>query len=95
MRVTFDPRARDDLDGIFEWIASDSLRAAMAMVERIETQVMRLAIPGLAHIGRPGPVANTRELIEWPFIIVYRVYEERSEIVVVSIVHGARDRSRT
>jgi toxin ParE1/3/4 len=95
MRVTFDPRARDDLDGIFYWIASDSPRAAMAMVERIETQVMRLAVPGLAHIGRPGFVAGTRELIEWPFIIVYRVHEERSEIVVVSVVHGARDRSGT
>jgi toxin ParE1/3/4 len=95
MKVTFDPRARDDLDGVFDWIASDSPRAAVAMVERIEAQVMRLAIPGLARIGRPGLVAGTRELIEWPFIIVYRVYEERAEIVVMSIVHGARDRSQT
>jgi len=43
-------------------------------------------------MGRPGFVEGTRELLEWPYIIVYRVDEERDEIVVLSIVHGARDR---
>ena len=35
---------------------------------------------------------DTRELLEWPYIIVYKLYKERDEIVVVSIVHGAQDR---
>jgi plasmid stabilization system protein ParE len=53
---------------------------------------MRLELPELAHMGRPGFVEGTRELLEWPYIIVYKVLEDREEIVVLSVVHGARDR---
>jgi len=35
-------------------------------------------------------VEDTRELIEYPYIIVYRVDEQRHEIVVFSILHGAQ-----
>jgi plasmid stabilization system protein ParE len=45
-------------------------------------------------MGRPGLVEGTRELLEWPYIIVYKVYEERNEIVVLSVVHGAQDRTQ-
>ena len=58
------------------------------MVARIE----RLAIPGLSHMGRPGLVEGTRELVEAPYIIVYLVDEAADEIAVLAIVHGARDR---
>ena len=93
MRVTFDPRARDDLDRIFASIAEDSPRAARGMISRIESKVLKLTVPGLAHMGRPGLVKGTRELIEWPFIIVYRVSEDQQEIVIVTVVHGAQERS--
>ena len=53
---------------------------------------MRLELPELAHMGRPGFVEGTRELLEWPYFIVYKVLEDREEIVVLSVVHGARDR---
>ena len=43
-------------------------------------------------MGRPGLVEGTRELLEWPYIIVYKVFEDREEVVVLSVVHGARDR---
>lgn len=95
MRVTFDPRADDDLDRIFAWIAKDSPRAAREMVARIEAKVMKLETPELTRMGRPGLLEGTRELIEWPFIIVYRVFEDRQEIVVVGVVHGAEDRTKS
>jgi toxin ParE1/3/4 len=94
MRVRFDPDASDDLDRVFAWIAKDNPRAASEMIARIESKVMRLAIPELTHMGRPGLVEGTRELVEWPYIIVYKVDENRDEIVVISVVHGAQDRSR-
>lgn len=53
---------------------------------------MGLANPGLADTGRPGLVAGTRELIEFPYIIVYRVDEARDTITVIAVVHGARER---
>ena len=43
-------------------------------------------------MGRPGLIEGTRELIERPYIIVYKVDDQRQEIVIISIVHGARDR---
>ena len=43
-------------------------------------------------MGRPGLDPGTRELIEYPYIIVYEVHEDRGEIVVLYVVHGARDR---
>lgn len=62
------------------------------MIARIEEKVTRLATPELAHMGRPGFVEGTRELLEWPYIIVYKVHDDRDEIVIVTIVHGARER---
>ena len=94
MRGAFDPAARDELDDIFAWIAKDSHRAAREMIARIEAKVMRLEIPQLTRMGWPGLVAGTRELLEWPYIIVYAVFEDRDEIVVLSVVHGAQDRQR-
>ena len=92
MRVTFDPAARAELNDIFQWIAKDSPRAAHDLIARIEATVMRLELPELAHMGRPGLVEGTRELLEWPYIIVYKVFEDRDEIVVLTVVHGAQDR---
>jgi toxin ParE1/3/4 len=92
MRVTFDPGARIDLDSIYAWIAKHSPRAALEMVARIEAKVVQLETPELTHMGRPGLVKGTRELLEYPYIIVYQVRDDRDEIVILSIVHGARDR---
>jgi toxin ParE1/3/4 len=92
MRVTFDPAASDELDRIFAWIAKDNPRAASEMIARIEARVMRLEIPELTHMGRPGLVEGTRELVESPYLIVYRVFEDQDEIVILSVVHGAQYR---
>jgi len=63
-----------------------------ALIKRIFDKVEHLLTPELTHMGRPGLDAGTREIIEGPYIIVYEVHEERGEIVVLSIVHGAQDR---
>jgi toxin ParE1/3/4 len=94
MRITFDPGARADLDEIFAWISKDNETAAYAMISRIEARIALLATPGFEHMGRPGLDEGSRELIEYPYIIVYEVLESREEIVVWSIVHGAQDRER-
>jgi addiction module RelE/StbE family toxin len=90
MRVTFEPEARDELDRIYAWIAKDNPRAALEMIARIEAKVMGLETRELTNMGRPGLVKGTRELIEYPYIIVYCVDEGRNEIIVVSVVHGAQ-----
>jgi len=92
MKVTIREKADADLDSIFSWIAQESPRAATEMVRRIRNRVHRLATPGLAYMGRIGLDPGTRELVERPYIIVYEVHEDRQEIVVLAIFHGAQER---
>ena len=40
----------------------------------------------------PALISGTRELIEYPYIIVYEVHHGRGEVEVLAVVHGARDR---
>jgi toxin ParE1/3/4 len=92
MKVRFEPAARDELDNIFDWISKHNPQAALDLITRIEEKVMRLETPELANMGRPGLVQRTRELLEYPYIVVYRVDKTRDQVVVVSVVHGAQDR---
>jgi toxin ParE1/3/4 len=92
MKVVVHEAAGRDLDDILDWIFGDSPRAAAEVVRQILVRIDRLAIPGLSHIGRPGLVDGTRELVEAPYIIVYMVDEPADEITVLAIVHGARNR---
>lgn len=92
MNVIVRAEAAEDLAGIFTWIARDNPRAAAETVRRIRRHIGRLGTPGLAHMGRPGRVSGTRELIEAPYIVVYEVHEDRDELVVLAIFHGAQNR---
>ena len=92
MKVVVREAAAGDLDDILDWISRDNPRAAAELVRRILARIDRLVIPGLSHIGRPGLVEGTRELVEAPYIIIYMVDEPADEITVLAIVHGARDR---
>ncbi|MEA2830200.1 MAG: toxin ParE1/3/4 [Bradyrhizobium sp.] len=92
MKVVVREAAAADLDDILDWISRDKPRAAAELVRRILARIDRLANPGLSHIGRPGMIEGTRELVEAPYIIVYMVDEPADEIVVLAIVHGARKR---
>jgi plasmid stabilization system protein ParE len=92
MKVIFRSAAEHDLDRIFEWIAKDDPRTAHSIVDRIIERISLLELDALAHMGRLGLVRGTRELLEYPYIIVYQVFEERGEIAVLAILHGSRDR---
>ncbi len=92
MKVSFDPRARDELDAIYDWISQDNPRAAFAMIERIEKRVRSLALSGFSESGRPGQIPGTRELTVAPYLIIYETRPD-DEIVVVAVLHMARARS--
>jgi toxin ParE1/3/4 len=92
MKVIVHDSAENDLDRIFEWIAKDNRTAATRMVAQIRDRINLLELDSLAKMGRPGVVYGTRELIEYPYIIVYEVDHHKQEISVLTIVHGARDR---
>jgi len=92
MRVSFEAEANDDLDHIFAFIAKDNVVAANETMSRIEVLIGQLRMPGFEEMGRPGLVKGTCELIEDPYIVVYRLVKESDEIVIVSVVHASQDR---
>jgi toxin ParE1/3/4 len=84
--------ARRDLDGIFDWISKDNPRAARRVISRILSRIARLATSDLANQGRRGLIPGTREVVERPYVIVYRVDKAAEAIVILAVVHTARDR---
>ena len=92
MRLVIRAGAVRNLDRILIWIAKDNPRAAIALIQRIEARLERLAMAGLANRARRGRISGTRELVEPPYVIVYRIDEGRDELHVLSILHGARRR---
>jgi toxin ParE1/3/4 len=88
MRVDGTRPAARDLESIGDYIARENPRAADRIVRRIRDRARDLVDYPL--LGRTGHVANTRELVvpTTPFIVVYRVGEDRVEILTV--FHGAR-----
>jgi plasmid stabilization system protein ParE len=92
MKVVIREKAADDIDGIFAWIAKDDPTATTELVHRVRARIQRLETPGFSHMGRIGAVANTRELVEPPYILVYQVDEQKVEITIIAIFHVRQGR---
>jgi plasmid stabilization system protein ParE len=69
-------------------VARDDPAAADRFVTRIVEAIETLC--DHPHLGRPGRVAGTRELViaDTPYIVPYRVVDDGVEILAV--IHGAR-----
>jgi plasmid stabilization system protein ParE len=92
MKVVIRAKAEDDLDAIAAWIAKDNPKAAAKAVFGIRDRIAQLEHTSLANVGHVGTVSGTREIIERPYIIVYKLYKKRDEIAILAIVHAARER---
>ena len=79
MKLVVRDRAVADLEHIHAWIARDSPRSADAVIDRIRMRISMLLTPGSARMGPPGLVSGTRELIQPPYVIVYRVDEANEQ----------------
>jgi toxin ParE1/3/4 len=92
MRVRYRLRAQLDIEGIHEYIAERSPRAATEVVARIRLAGDRLGyLPYMGHIGR------ARGTFEWvvvglPYVIVYEIDEAADEVAIIAVFHGAQDR---
>uniref|UniRef100_UPI003B51B479 type II toxin-antitoxin system RelE/ParE family toxin n=1 Tax=Roseovarius indicus TaxID=540747 RepID=UPI003B51B479 len=76
-----------DLMAIVDYISNDNPDAALALLEKIEARVARLAEQ--PKTGRPGRVHGTRELVVHHNYIV--IYAERPTVVtVLRVLHAAR-----
>lgn len=87
MRVSFHPRARDEVEEAQAWYEERSLLAAAGFVYEISVAVRRI---GEAPHRYPVALHGTRRLLleRFPFSIHYRIHED--DIVVVAVAHQKR-----
>lgn len=88
MRTVWTPQALRDVTDILTHIAADDPGAASALNERL-LHLVETTLPTQPHLGRPGRVAGTRELIvHRNYILAYRVTTAHLEILAFR--HSAR-----
>jgi len=89
MAIIWSPEAIDDLISLRTYVAKESPAGARRIVLRILHDVEHL-LPDNPHIGRPGRVSGTRELVipQTPYIVPYRV--EGETIQILRVYHNAR-----
>jgi toxin ParE1/3/4 len=88
MEIVWRPIAIEDLEDARGYIARDNPAAADRTVLTIRRAVGRLV--NFPHLGRPGRVARTRELVVTgtSYIVAYAVLNE--QLMILSVVHSAR-----
>jgi toxin ParE1/3/4 len=89
MNIIWSPEATQDLISLRAYIAEESPAGARRIVLHILHTVESL-LPDNPHIGRPGRVPGTRELViaQMPYIVPYRVRGEA--IQILRVYHSAR-----
>lgn len=87
MRIRWTRRADCDLDSVADYIADDNPQAAARVVLRIVEAVGYLSEH--PHIGRPGRVPDTRELVVTgtPYVVPYRV--RGGVLEILRVLHGS------
>ena len=89
MDITWRDRALDDLEEVGRYIAEHDPPAATRIRERIFSVVGNLAMA--PQLGRPGRIAETRELVipHTPYTVAYAVIS--GEVVILDVLHEARE----
>jgi addiction module RelE/StbE family toxin len=77
-----------DRNRIFDYIVNHNPQAAINVDNRIIEQVKLLVV--FPELGRPGRIANTRELVvnSTPYIVAYDATDKA--IKILRILHGAQ-----
>ncbi|HEX5444448.1 MAG TPA: type II toxin-antitoxin system RelE/ParE family toxin [Pirellulales bacterium] len=89
MKIHWTEAALLDLQGIETYISRHSRNYAQGMIERIFGRVWQLESHALLGVVVPEYEDDSlRELLEDPFRIVYRILEDRVD--VIAVVHAAR-----
>ena len=92
MKLRYSPRARNDIDRIYDYIAQRNRAAATAVVRQIRSTSELLARhPGL---GRETDISGVRvfPIARYPYLVYHRVLED--ELVIIHVRDGRRDTPR-
>jgi toxin ParE1/3/4 len=83
------PQAEIDVAWIWQFIADDNVKAADALIDRIEAAFNMLALEPMAGRARDDLGANLRSFPIRSYIIFYVPVSDGIE--VVRVMHGRRD----
>lgn len=88
MKVEWSALAMEDRDRIFDYIESESPKAAIQVDIRIEEQVDQLV--QFPELGRLGRIEDTRELVnsQTSYVVPYRVYG--NVVRILRVLHCAQ-----
>ena len=87
--IEWSSKAENDLNEIIDYIAQDSLEYALSFYEQIREKVENLAkFPKIGRKVTELDDPKIRELILGNYRIIYRLLEEK--VQVVRIFHGSR-----
>lgn len=88
MKIVWTEPARQDLRGIFEYIAEENPKAARSFLSEIKERVCVLVDE--PQLGRVGRVEGTRELVltGTHYILPYRVKSQ--QIQILAVFHTSR-----
>ncbi|MDE3173532.1 MAG: type II toxin-antitoxin system RelE/ParE family toxin [Gemmatimonadota bacterium] len=90
VRLRWTEQAVEQLGAVVDYVSQTSPVYADGLVSRVAAHVQ--ALLDFPEVGRLVPEAgmpNVREVVEWPYRIIYRVRPET--IDVIAIVHVRRD----
>jgi addiction module RelE/StbE family toxin len=82
--------AANQIQELFDFIASDNPAAAERTVRRIREAILRTS--AMPNAGRIGRVAGTRE-VSVPgtsYVVAYRILDSDRTIHILAILHGAQ-----
>jgi plasmid stabilization system protein ParE len=89
-RFILTPRARQDLNDIWDYIANDNIEAADRVLDALDNAMIKLAKnPGIGH--RRDELTDKRHsfLLVYSYLIVYR--HETKPLQIIRVLHAARD----
>ena len=93
MKVRLSRKAEADLESIAEWIAKHDPRAAWRFTRRLRAEcasLQKMPERNPVHSQKDGEVI--RRMIHRQYLIFYRIFGDRIEII--RIIHGAQDYAR-
>ena len=84
------PRAKQDVNDIWDYIAGDNVEAADRTLETLERAIVSLAKnPGVGHWREEFTDKRHRFLLVYSYLIVYR--HETKPLQIIRVLHAARD----
>jgi len=89
-RFVLTPRAKQDVNDIWDFIAADNMEAADRVLDALETAMLKLAKnPSIGHWREELADKGHRFVLVYSYLIVYR--NETKPLQIIRVLHAARD----